>query len=585
MILLIISIPFLSSLSILLLGLKIGQKGSVIISVISILSSMILSIKLLSSYILYNNEIIIPLFHWVNLGLLNISFHIYLDKFSILMVFLISTITFVVTSFSTWYMFEDPHKNRFLSYLLMFSVAMLMLVCSFNFLTMFVAWEAVGFMSYLLINYWYNSVNSNKSAIKAILYNKVGDIGFLIAMSILYLQSGATHITNLGDNQINLVVICFLMASIAKSAQIILHCWLGDAMAGPTPVSALLHAATMVTAGVFLLYRCGDNYPAYINNIIIIIGLFTILFGGLSSINQNDIKKIIAYSTCSQLGYMFLTSGVGVSNLGMFHLLTHGFFKALLFLTAGLLIHNCHHEQDVRKWGSLIFSSPLAYLFFLLGSLSIVSFPFLSGFYSKEPLITNTFIGLPVIYMFMVIGALFTSIYSFKLLYFTFFSSPNFTKPKNIASPQQEMFGVYLIPTMGSIFVGYFFNDVLIQPGVLGDSEYIPAYIKLIPLCAALLGVMGAMMKGGHPQILTIFNKRFFFDSIINHIFASNILNWGYNYTYKFLDKGVLELFGPVGLVHLRKSFGFSQPNSMNLNGVVYLFMSFASLLAVGHIL
>ena len=361
----IISIPLFSSLAIFLLGRYIGQKGTVIISITSILISMLLGIKMLIRYLRYNEEYKIEIYNWIETGMMKISLNILIDKYSTLMIFLITTITFIVITYSTWYMKEDPHKNRFLSILLMFAVTMLILVSSSNFFLMFIGWEGVGIMSYLLINFWYFSINSNKSAIKAILYNKIGDIGLLIGMSIMLLILSNTTINNLVylametsnfDSLIIMILFFFILASIAKSAQIFLHPWLGDAMAGPTPVSALLHAATMVTAGVFLLFRLESII--YLSNeirlFIILVGLFTIIFGGLSSINQNDIKKIIAFSTCSQLGYMFLTNGLLIPSVGLFHLLTHGFFKAMLFLTAGIIIHSFRNEQDIRKFGSLV---------------------------------------------------------------------------------------------------------------------------------------------------------------------------------------------------------------------------------------
>ena len=381
MILTIITIPFFSSLAIFLFGRYLGQKGSVYISIISIMMSMILGFHLLFRFLTKNEEITINIYEWINTGMMKISINLLLDKYSILMIYLITTINFVVITYSTWYMHEDAHKNRFLSILLMFAVTMLILVTSSNFFLMFVGWEGVGIMSFLLINFWFFSLNSNKSAIKAILYNKLGDIGFLIGISLMILLLSNTTINNLvylpqsiegigvdKNYLIIFILILFILASVAKSAQLFFHPWLGDAMAGPTPVSALLHAATMVTAGVYLLLRLETiiYISPTIRNLIIIIGLFTIIFGGLSSINQNDIKKIIAYSTCSQLGYMFLTSGLLIPSVGLFHLLTHGFFKAMLFLTAGILIHNFKNEQDIRKFGSFVFSFPLSFFLFFL---------------------------------------------------------------------------------------------------------------------------------------------------------------------------------------------------------------------------
>lgn len=576
----IITIPFFSSLAIFLFGRYLGQKGSVIISITSIMISMILGLRLLKRYITFNEELSLNIYNWINTGMINFSFNLFFDKFSIFMIFLITTITFVVITYSTWYMKEDAHKNRFLSILLMFAVTMLILVTSSNFFLMFVGWEGVGIMSYLLINFWYFSLNSNKSAIKAILYNKIGDIGFLIGISLMILILSNTTINNLvylpqslegigvdNNNLIILILFVFILASIAKSAQIFLHPWLGDAMAGPTPVSALLHAATMVTAGVFLLFRLESiiYISTEIRTFIILIGLFTIIFGGLSSINQNDIKKIIAFSTCSQLGYMFLTNGLLIPSVGLFHLLTHGFFKAMLFLTAGIIIHNFKNEQDIRKFGSLVLSYPMSFFLFLLGSLAIMSFPFLSGFYSKEAIIESSLSPqYPIyIYILMIIGAVFTSIYSFKLIYYTFLTKPNTLNYNilynNIESNEEFPLNIlnifiFTILILGSIFFGYLVKDLLLSILLVSDNEFFPFFIKLIPLFFSLLGIALAFFildPWKNRYMLTIMNKRFFFDSLINYFYALKFLNLGYKYIYKLLDRGLLEYFGPIGLLRV----------------------------------
>ena len=615
----IITIPFFSSLSIFLFGRYIGQKGSVIISITSIMISMILASFLLYRYLNFNEEFTINLYNWIEIGMLKISIKILLDKYSILMIFLITTITFVVITYSSWYMKEDAHKNRFLSILLMFAVTMLILVSSSNFFLMFVGWEGVGIMSYLLINFWYFSLNSNKSAIKAILYNKIGDIGFLIGISLMILILSSTSINNLiylpkipieGIDQNNLIILIlffFILASIAKSAQILLHPWLGDAMAGPTPVSALLHAATMVTAGVFLLFRLENiiYISTIIRTFIILVGLFTIIFGGLSSINQNDIKKIIAFSTCSQLGYMFLTNGLLIPSVGLFHLLTHGFFKAMLFLTAGIIIHNFKNEQDIRKFGSFVLSYPLSFFLFLLGSLSIMSFPFLSGYYSKEAIIESSLAPqYPIyIYILMVIGAIFTSIYSFKLLYYTFLSKPNSLNYNLLYNKLQinEEFPlnflylfIFSLLVLGSIFFGYLAKELLASILLVSDNEFFPFFIKLIPLFFSFLGILLAFLiidPWKNRYILTIMNKRFFFDSLFNYFFAFPVLNSAFKYSFKFLDRGFFELFGPIGLFRIIFSFPLLYSNKRNeeipskrllknqSNLFIYLFITFSFLL------
>ena len=615
MILSIITVPMATSIAIFLFGRFLGQKGSVFLSIISIIISMIGGLRLIYRYIKNNEEITISIYNWINTGMLKIPINLYYDKYSIFMVFLITTITFIVITYSTWYMYKDPHKIRFLSILLMFAVAMLILVSSSNLFFIFIGWEGVGIMSYLLINFWYNSINSNKSAIKAILYNKIGDIGFLIAISLIVLLfSNTTFISFLPNTTFfsnttsffsnttynsffTFLLLGVITASIAKSAQIFLHPWLGDAMAGPTPVSALLHAATMVTGGVYLLFRLENiiKEDVMISTIIVIVGLFTIIFGGLSSINQYDIKKIIAYSTCSQLGYMFLTNGLLIPNIGLFHLLTHGFFKAMLFLTAGIIIHCCaNDEQDIRKFGSFIFYYPMSFFLFLLGSLSILSFPFLSGFYSKEAILESSLSPqFPIyIYILMILGALFTSIYSFKLIYYTFLSKPNFNYSLgsgfefSLSIKQFSFIFGMIILVLGSIFFGYFTKEI-VAPFMGGDYEFFPFYIKLIPLFFSISGIFLAFIiinPWKYRVILTILNKRLFFDSLVNYFFAFKFLTLGYLYCYKIIDRGLLEFIG-FGLIRILFSIPFyfyNQNQNQNQNTTIeynpfffYLFFSF----------
>lgn len=601
MILLLITIPLFSSFAIFLFGRYLGQKGSVYLSIISILMSLIISIKLLYRLISLNEEIYINLYNWIYTGVLAIPISLYLDLKSFIMIFLISFVTFIVISYSSWYMYDDPHKNRFLCLLLMFAVSMLILVTGSNFLTIFIGWESVGIFSYLLINYWYNSINSNKSAIKAILYNKIGDIGYLIGLSILFIILNDLEINNIIMNTnidiITILLFFFLLAAFAKSAQIFFHPWLGDAMAGPTPVSALLHAATMVTAGVFILFRLESiiYLSPMIKSIIIIIGVFTIIFGGISSLNQNDIKKIIAFSTCSQLGYMLITNGLNSSNLGLYHLLTHGFFKALLFLTAGIIIHNFNNEQDIRKFGGFIYKFPISYIFILVGSLAILSFPFLSGFYSKD-LIIEAFLGNPnssiFIFLFMVFGAILTSMYSIKLIYYTFNSKPNsINKDLFINNSQKEIPNVYTFLlsflVLGSIFLGFLFKDLFLSVSYNTDIEFLPSSLKLIAVILSFFGIFFIFLilkldSWNFHNILTFANKRFFFDSIFNSTLVPFFYSLGAK-SFFHLDKGIFEYLGPIGLIRVIytvPTYYNKNDTNTNNNYFIYLLLSFLFLFA-----
>lgn len=350
------------------------------------------------------NEIIKIKIEWINIGINNIKYDILIDKYTILMILLIIIISSIVIIYSFWYMEEDNNRNKFIIYMILFTVSMLIFVLSYNYLFMFIGWEYVGIISFILINYWYINNNNNKSAFKALILNKIGDLSYMIFIYYFINKSNDLYINNQFLFNINSSFIIFLLfAAIAKSAQIFFHVWLGDAMAGPTPVSALLHAATMVTAGIYLLIRL-ELYEE--NILIIIISILTIIIGGISAINQYDIKKIIAYSTVSQIGYMLYGIGINNKEIAIYHLITHGFFKALLFLSAGIIIHNYYNEQDIRKYGNFIYYYPFTYILFIYGSLSIIAFPYFSGYYSKEPLIFNSYFNNLFIFILINIGCI-----------------------------------------------------------------------------------------------------------------------------------------------------------------------------------
>lgn len=617
--LLIITIPLVSSLSLLFLSRFIGFKGSKIISVGSLLINIGLSFNIL--YYSLKNHLIskIDISSWINIGIFNTKIELIFDKENIIMINLISIITMIVIYYSYWYLEGDAHITRFISYLLIFAVTMYLLVLSNNFILMFGGWETVGIMSYLLINYWSTSLNSNKSSFKAILFNKVGDIAFLFALILLFFsfnnfnisyspefnlfQTPSIIINNYcGDSWISLIFFAFLISAIAKSAQFFLHCWLGDAMAGPTPVSALLHAATMVTAGIFLLFRL-NNYlfnienTMIVNTVILIIGAITILFAGLSSIYQYDIKKIIAFSTCSQIGYMFINNGLipYSSSSSLFHLFTHGFFKALLFLCAGILIHNLYNEQDIRKYGGLLIKFPLSYSFLLIGTLSIISFPFLSGFYSKETILFNSFLtttseNTHSFFLFvLLLGAFFTSLYSFKLFFNTFFSYPNYPN-SNILNKIREIpitLFIFLIPLLcGSIFIGFLFNDYLIGPGVNNITllhSFLPPFLHFLPLFSLFLGFLFSFFELPFYYfylIANLFNRRLFLDPLFNYLLAYPVLSIGYHFSFKLIDRGFLEYFGPLGLFrtfyYFPNNYSLASQSLLNFSYLFfYLFLSF----------
>lgn len=600
-------------MSLLLFSRYIGFKGAKIISINSLIFNVIISGFILIDNIKSSLISKITIGNWLNIGLLYNNYEIIFDKQNIIMINLISIITLIVVYYSFWYLDGDPHITRFISYLLLFSFTMYLLVLSNNFILMFGGWETVGIMSYLLINYWSTSLNSNKSSFKAILFNKVGDISYLFALILLFFLYSNFNIYNLPlFNNNSFIIYGFLLAAIAKSAQFFLHCWLGDAMAGPTPVSALLHAATMVTAGIFLILRINSYiYTSDFNTyFLLIIGALTIIFAGFSSIYQYDIKRIIAFSTCSQIGYMFINNGLiastDIGNSSLFHLFTHGFFKALLFLCAGILIHNSPHphsqsmggfnEQDIRKYGGLLYKFPISYIFVLIGTLSIISFPFLSGFFSKEAILFNSFLSVSQPYntsfflFILLFGALLTTIYSFKLFFNSFFgynNSPNFTLISSYSYEIPKSLFFFLIPLIfGSIFIGYYSNEYFLGLGINNFSilhSFLPTFLHYLPLITILIGFFFSFSELPFYYsyyFASLFNRRLFFDSLYNYLLAYPFLSLGYNLSFKFFDRGFLEFFGPLGFFRFFYFFPnlFSLQNQSLLNYsflFFYIFFSF----------
>jgi NADH-ubiquinone oxidoreductase chain 5 len=436
----IIILPLLSAIIAGLLGRKIGREGSQAITLLNIIGAMLLS--LIGFYEIGYNQ------SWINIKIspyiisetININWGFYIDSLSIVMLVMVLFISTCVHIYAVNYMWNDAHNQRFMSYLSLFTFFMLILITGENLIIIFIGWEGVGICSYLLIAYWYSRIQANKSAMKAILMNRIGDWGYSIALYIIYSIYGNWNVTLLqsltpiiNENIITIITICLLIGAMGKSAQLGLHTWLADAMEGPTPVSALIHAATMVTAGVYLLLRISPilEYSSTSLSIIIIIGALTALYSASTAIWQTDIKKIIAYSTCSQLGYLFIAIGCSNQSIGIFHLVNHAFFKALLFLAAGSILHTFNDQQDIKKYGGFIHLNPLFYSLVLIGSCSLMALPFLTGYTSKDVLIETSFghyIFLGSLgFWWACFTAILTAFYSIKILYYTFLSSPNTT--------------------------------------------------------------------------------------------------------------------------------------------------------------
>src|SRR5271169_5743392 len=396
----------------------------------------------------YGHDARVPLYTWIAAGDLKVEWALRIDTLTAVMLVVVNSVSALVHLYSIGYMHEDPYRPRFFAYLSFFTFAMLMLVTADNIVQMFFGWEGVGLASYLLIGFWYLKPEANAAAIKAFIVNRIGDFGFALGIFAVFALTGAVgfetvfasarsllgqtiHI--LGHDYDALTVICLLlfMGAMGKSAQFLLHTWLPDAMEGPTPVSALIHAATKVTAGVFMVARLSPLFELAPTALVFVtfIGATTAFFAATIGLVQNDIKRVVAYSTCSQLGYMFVAMGVGAYSVGMFHLFTHAFFKALLFLGSGSVIHAMHHEQDIRHMGGLKDRIPFTYVVMIIGTLALTGFPLTAGFYSKDAIIEAAYVGKNpmALYAFVctVAAALLTSFYSWRLILKTFHGVPH----------------------------------------------------------------------------------------------------------------------------------------------------------------
>src|SRR5665213_2465619 len=369
---------------------------------------------------------------WINTGTFKASFDFLIDPLSSIFLLIITGVGFLIHVYSVGYMHDDENQNIFFAYLNLFIFFMLMLVMGSSYLLMFVGWEGVGLCSYLLIGFWFKSKSYNDAAKKAFIMNRIGDLGFLIGMLLIFKTFGSTDYKTVfvqangyfsGQGVITAITLLLFVGAIGKSAQIPLYTWLPDAMAGPTPVSALIHAATMVTAGIYMVARSGVLYAlAPVSMAVVaIIGAITLVFAASIALTQNDIKKVLAYSTVSQLGYMFLALGVGAFSASVFHVMTHAFFKALLFLGAGSVIHGLGGEQDIRKMGGLKSKLPITYITFFLGTLAISGIPPFAGFFSKDDILAHAFSSSPILWALGLIGSIMTSFYMFRLLFLTFF--------------------------------------------------------------------------------------------------------------------------------------------------------------------
>ncbi len=599
---LILFLPLIASIISGFFGKYIGDRNSEIITSLLVSVSALLSIFILYQVIVNQYEENIVIATWISSGSLDVNWSMLIDPLSAVMLVVVTSISTLVHIYSIGYMSKDPHKPRFMAYLSLFTFAMLMLVTSDNFIQLFFGWEGVGLCSYFLIGFWFKKESANAAAIKAFVVNRVGDFGFALGIFLIFYLFGTVNysevfqqIPTIVDKDllflgfevkaIDLICLLLFIGAMGKSAQIMLHTWLPDAMEGPTPVSALIHAATMVTAGVFLVVRCSPiyEYSPLILNLITIIGMITAFFAATVALVQTDIKKIIAYSTCSQLGYMFFAAGVGAYNVAMFHLFTHAFFKALLFLGSGSVIHAFKDEQDINNMGGVWKKLPFTYALMIIGTLALTGFPFLSGFYSKDAIIEFAYLkGNTTGYYAAGIGiftAFITSIYSWRLIFKTFHGEYNNKKVKIEETHESPL--VMLIPlvllSIGAISAGFLFKDLFIGNGEEKNfwaesikfleplsTEHPPMWFLLLTPSLVLLSIPTAyylflknkqltdqIANMNKPLHQFLINK-WYFDELYEVIFIKSSKKIGL-FLWKFFDGKLIDGFGPDGISSIIK--------------------------------
>ncbi|HKS19420.1 MAG TPA: NADH-quinone oxidoreductase subunit L [Bradyrhizobium sp.] len=539
----------------------------------------------------------IALFPWINSGDLQVAWSLRVDTLTAVMLVVVNTVSSLVHLYSIGYMDEDPYRPRFFAYLSLFTFAMLMLVTADNLVQLFFGWEGVGLASYLLIGFWYQKPSANAAAIKAFVVNRVGDFGFALGIFAVFMLIGSTDfetifagapgqvgktINFLGWHADALTLTCILlfMGAMGKSAQFLLHTWLPDAMEGPTPVSALIHAATMVTAGVFMVARLSPLFELAPNAqaVVMFFGATTAFFAATVGLVQNDIKRIVAYSTCSQLGYMFVAMGAGAYSVGMFHLFTHAFFKALLFLGSGSVIYAMHHEQDIRHMGGLKDRIPFTYLVMVIGTLALTGFPLTAGYFSKDAIIESAYVSHNPFafygFLMTVIAAALTSFYSWRLIFKTFHGEPHDVEHHEAAheSPLWMLIPIGILAA-GSILAGFpfkelfaghgveeFFRDsVKMNPHIIDEMHHIPQAIAFLPTVMMALGFVVSYifyiqrpylpveLASQHQMLYRFLLNKWYFDELYDLIFVRPAKWIGYT-LWKKGDGFVIDGFGPDGV-------------------------------------
>jgi NADH-quinone oxidoreductase subunit L len=590
----IVFLPLLGAIFAGLFGRLVGARASEVVTTTLVLVTALLSYLAFYQVALQGQEERIELVRWIDSGALKSAWSLRIDTLTAVMLVVVTTVSGLVHLYSIGYMEEDPDRPRFFAYLSLFTFAMLALVTADDFLQLFFGWEGVGLASYLLIGFWYHKPSAYNAAIKAFIVNRVGDFGFALGIfavfalfnSIQYDTVFASAPAEVGKTmeflgyQVDaLTLICLLlfMGAMGKSAQFLLHTWLPDAMEGPTPVSALIHAATMVTAGVFMVARLSPLFelaPIALG-FVAIIGATTAFFAATVGLVQTDIKRVVAYSTCSQLGYMFAAEGVGAYGAGMFHLFTHASFKALLFLGAGAVIHALHHEQDMRRMGGLRKVLPFTFIMMLIGTLSLTGFPFTAGFMSKDAIIEATYAAHTSVgnyaFVLTLVAAVLTSFYSWRLMFLVFEGKPR--EPKEVLAHAHEppwTMGLPLILlALGALLLGEVFAHLFIGAGqadfwrgsiVTHEATHeAPVWVAFAPTVAMALGFATAWyFYITNPLVPFGLAKRFrgaylfllnawYFDALYDAIFVRPAMRLG-RFLWKTGDGTIIDGIGPDGV-------------------------------------
>ena len=593
----IVFLPLLGCLIAGLFGRVIGPRPSELVTTVFLFAAMVLSWIAFYRVGFGPYDERVTLFTWMASGDLKVDWKLRIDTLTVVMLVVVTTISALVHLYSIGYMAEDPSRPRFFSYLSLFTFAMLALVTSDNLAQLFFGWEGVGLMSYLLIGFWYEKPEANAAAIKAFIVNRIGDFGFALGIFAAFMMTGSIDLDTvfaqapaLTGKTINffgwhadaLTLICLFlfMGAMGKSAQFLLHTWLPDAMEGPTPVSALIHAATMVTAGVFMVARLSPLFelsPTALT-VVTFFGATTAFFAATIGLVQNDIKRIVAYSTCSQLGYMFVAMGVGAYSVGMWHLFTHAFFKALLFLGSGSVIMAMHHEQDIRHMGGLRRKLPVTYWTMIVGTLALTGFPLTAGYFSKDAIIEAAYVGKNPLagYAFglTVIAAALTAFYSWRLIFKTFHGQPH---DRHHYEGAHESPPVVLVPLIalaaGSFLAGYpfkelfaghliegFFRESIKQSGAIIEAmHHIPWQVAWLPTGMMAIGLLIAWffyirrpdipeeLARQHEVLYRFLLNKWYFDEIYDYLFVRPTL-WLGRLLWKGGDGWLIDGFGPDGV-------------------------------------